>query len=202
MKRRSLLIVVALLCMASLMAAMAFTSAMVSNSMTFAVVATDEAKLAMLENPKHHGVADIIDDKMVLDFSPGMQPGSTYNYDDLFYVKNNTDKDILVGLRFDQCYVGNSTNYPVGLHTIGASDENNNPVALTKLFNDYGSALLFGSSAAQFTSGYYEGRMVELAPGEQIGLDFNFNINSSFDLLTRDITLQVHAIEAPVETPQ
>ena len=176
------------------MAAMAFTNAMVSNTMAFAVVATDEAKLAMIENEDHKGVAEIINNKMKLDFYPGMQPGSTYYYDDLFYVQNNTDKDILVGLRFDSCYTGNTANYPTGLHTISASDENNKLVKLTESFTDYGDALLFAESATTFRSGYYEGRMVKLEPGDKIGLDFSFNINSSSDLLAlKNFTLQVHA---------
>lgn len=192
MKRRSLLIVIALLAMASIMASMAYTRAYVANATTFAVVQTDKAKLAIIENENHKGVAKIYKNKMVLDFSKGMQPGSKYFYDDLFYIKNNTDKDMYVGLRFENCYTdkGQVTNYPVGLHTVST----NKPLTNTSF--EYNNSLILGGSA--FRSGAYEGRMIVLKSGEQIGIDFSFVINETTDLLYNDkIVLQVHSKDAP-----
>lgn len=190
MRKKGLLVVIALLAMASLMAAMAFTRAQVNNSMTFSVVSTDEAKLALIANPDHAGVAKIVDNKLVLNFGPGMQPGSIYSYDNLFYIQNNTDKTIYVGLRFDSCYANKDSatnNFPTGLHTIVPSKD----LATYTDGIGYPNALLLGGPS--FRAGAYEGRTVALAPGEKIGLNFNFNINAAQNLMNKKFVLQVHA---------
>lgn len=133
--RKSLLLVVVLLAMASLMAAMALTRAEINNGMKFSVVSTDEAKVSVKPNTDDHtGVAYIEDNKMVLDFSRGMQPGSKYTYKNLFTIENKTEKTIYVGLRFDSCYKNQENaekNFPNGLHTVYASKNLVKPIKLS-----------------------------------------------------------------------
>ncbi len=196
--KKSLLIVIALLAMASLMAAMALTRSLVSNKVEFAVVNTTEAKIGITPNDTDHpGVAKIVDNKMVLDFSPGMQPASKYFYKDLFFIKNNTDKTLYVGLRFNQCYPNSDSAedmYLVGLHTVSTSRTLHNGEN-----KQYNKALILGGS--YFREGAYEGRMIELKSGEEIGVDFSFIIDGDTDLLKREsrnsISLQVHAKDDP-----
>lgn len=110
MKRRSLLIVVALLCMASLMAAMAFTSASVTSDAKFTVANSDEALLALI--PGDHAAADIgegsLAQRLVINWDKGVggedfgiQPYSTYLWEDLFAVRNNSENPIHVEVYLD-----------------------------------------------------------------------------------------------------
>jgi hypothetical protein len=103
MKKKSLVLVIALLCMASLLAAMAYTSAEVKASYTVKVVASDKALLALVPSADADGTV-AVDDKgnLVLDFgksgskNTGLQPGSKYVWKDLVTVKNNSDNNIKV----------------------------------------------------------------------------------------------------------
>jgi hypothetical protein len=112
MKRRSLLIVVALLCMASLMAAMAFTSASVTSDAKFTVANSDEALLALV--PGEHAAAEIGGghpsnaQRLVINWDKGVdgedfgiQPYSTYLWEDLFAVRNNSENPIHVEVYLD-----------------------------------------------------------------------------------------------------
>lgn len=101
MKRRSLLIVVALLCMASLMAAMAYSSATVTNAAEMRVTKTegsllrfDAATNGNQRAPETGYTVKFEDGEMILDFTqgsssaPGFQPNSEYVYEKLFRVVN------------------------------------------------------------------------------------------------------------------
>lgn len=116
MKRRSLLIVVALLCMASLMAAMAFTSATVTNPATMSIVNSAEAYVRAY--PAHHtnevGYKDVNvfigeDGRFTFDFTKGahgigatgFQPGSRYEFNDLFTIYDESKDAINVWLEND-----------------------------------------------------------------------------------------------------
>lgn len=108
MKRRSLLVVVALLCMASLMAAMAYTSAIVTNPASMSIVNSAEAYLRVypsfhVNNPEN-GYKDVNvfvdenDGRFKFDFTKGahgvgatgFQPGSKYEFDNLFVIYNES----------------------------------------------------------------------------------------------------------------
>ncbi|HHV64829.1 MAG TPA: DUF1102 domain-containing protein [Peptococcaceae bacterium] len=180
MKRRGLVLVIAMLAIASLMAAMAFSYANVPNNVTSAVVNTNEALLSIVENPNFTDFASIgADGKLYIDFTnaysgsnSGFQPGSTYEFKDLFYIKNNITKDIKVGIRFDQCYPGNTTNFPKGLHKITTSKDVINGDSF------YKTALIHVNGGVMNICGNYQnvgaGAYVTLAPGEQIGLTWSF----------------------------
>ncbi|MDD2433017.1 MAG: hypothetical protein PHX01_04865 [Clostridia bacterium] len=104
MRKKSLLMVSVLLCLASLMVAMAYTSAEVQAGYTVNVVASDKALLALIPNDEANadGTADIVDGNLVLNFGQvgdgtcGLQPGGTYIWSDLVQVKNNSQNKILV----------------------------------------------------------------------------------------------------------
>lgn len=109
MKRKSLLVVVTLLCMASLMAAMAYTSATVTNAASFKVTNTNEALLAITAG--NHAAAGyttghpIVANELVINWAKGnggaefgVQSGSVYTWDDLFTVTNNSDKTVAVSI--------------------------------------------------------------------------------------------------------
>ncbi|HHY06473.1 MAG TPA: hypothetical protein GX532_05800 [Clostridia bacterium] len=110
MKKKGLVLVIALLCMASLMAAMAYTSAEVQAGYTVSVVNTDKALLALIPNTDKDGTAYIDKDgNLVLDFGrignegnlSGLQPGSTYEWRGLVDVQNNSQNKIEVDLSVD-----------------------------------------------------------------------------------------------------
>lgn len=106
--KKSLLVVIALLCMASLMAAMAYTSAIVTNAASLTVENTTGSLLGLtVKNGvgNKDNTAWIGDDgRLYFDFAKGtgnhysnwqpknwgLQPGSTYIWDELFNVSNNS----------------------------------------------------------------------------------------------------------------
>ena len=102
MKRRSLLVVVALLCMASLMAAMAYTTATVTNAASMRVTKTEGSllrfDLATNGNqtaPESGYTVGVENGEMWFDFTQGsssdagFQPNSEYTYSKLFRVINS-----------------------------------------------------------------------------------------------------------------
>jgi len=105
--KKSLLLVVALLCMASLMAAMAFTSATVTSGASFLVSNTNAALLA-LEAGDHEAAnytTGSTSNELVIDWAKGkdgnpygVQSGSIYTWDKLFKVTNNSEKDVKVSI--------------------------------------------------------------------------------------------------------
>ena len=111
MKRKSLVLIVLLLCLASMMAAMAYTSAEVKTGYTVRVVNDDEALLALIPNGGDaDGTAYInASGDLVLDFGrvgnngnfSGLQPGSTYKWDGLVRLKNNSQNKIKVNVSVD-----------------------------------------------------------------------------------------------------
>lgn len=111
MKRKSLVLVVLLLCLASMMAAMAYTSAEVTAGYTVRVVNADEALLALIPNAADaDGTAYInTSGDLVLDFGrvgnngdfSGLQPGSTYKWDGLVSLQNNSQNKIKVNVSVD-----------------------------------------------------------------------------------------------------
>jgi len=89
MRKKSLLMVSVLLCLASLMVAMAYTSAEVQAGYTVNVVASDKALLALIPNDDADGTAEIKEGRLELSFG-AIQPDSIYFWKDLVTVKNNS----------------------------------------------------------------------------------------------------------------
>lgn len=97
--KKSLLVVVALLCMASLMAAMAYTSATVTSAAQMRVTSTDMALLRFdnVNNKFEVGyTTGVKDGELWFDFTQGkvkngFQPNSVYTYKNLFRIMNNQD---------------------------------------------------------------------------------------------------------------
>ena len=110
MKKKGLLLVVALLALSGLMAAMAYTTANVKQSMTLDVVNTTKALLALEAGT--HGAASYADtdhqgkqiaSKLSINLNRGnggvnygLQRDSKYIWDDLFKVTNNSEKTVTV----------------------------------------------------------------------------------------------------------
>lgn len=121
MKKR-LMLVVSLLAIASLMAAMAFTSASVTSDASFSVVNTDSALLALTPSDFHDaaylgGTHPSNAQKLVINWDKGyngqefgVQPNSEYIWDDLFEVKNNSEHPIDVKVFLDPDHTSNTTN--------------------------------------------------------------------------------------------
>ncbi|MGI6604959.1 MAG: hypothetical protein ACOX2S_08005 [bacterium] len=109
--KKGVLVVVALLAIASVMAAMAYTSAQVRNDMNLKLVDTTEALLALTAGNheaayyKGYG-ADNYTQVLAIDLSRGLngeefgvQPFSTYIWNELFNVKNNSENAVMVKIR-------------------------------------------------------------------------------------------------------
>lgn len=99
----------AVLTLTGVMAAMAYTQATVNSAAAAAVVATDDALLALScsEGPVNaDGVCDLEDGQLRLDFSRGIgpsgfQPNSVYEFADLVIVTNNSAGDAEVSVAAD-----------------------------------------------------------------------------------------------------
>ena len=103
--KKSILLVVALLCMASIMAAMAYNSAYVQNPTTLKIASSDQALLAVIPGTGvgNYDETAYLDDKGVMnvDFGKGiggeifgLQPASGYTWDRLFSIKNNSEENL------------------------------------------------------------------------------------------------------------
>lgn len=103
--KKSLLVVVVLLCLASLMAAMAYNSAYVHNPTTLKIASSDNALLAVIPGTgvgnydetayiDQNGVMNINFGKGINGQIFGLQPGSGYTWDSLFKIKNNSEENL------------------------------------------------------------------------------------------------------------
>lgn len=197
MKKKSLLLVVALLALSGLMAAMAYSNAHVSSKTMAALVTTDQAWLALEPNPEFTDFAYVTDDGVLrIDFvgpNRGFQPNSTYNFNELFYIKNNLSKPVKVGLRFANIYPKQQHKWLPGLRTISTNRDIEGWTAERWAGADGKRDLLFADSASQFTSGWNEGRYVVLQPGERIPLNWHFIVGNIKSFGSGNWTLEVHA---------
>lgn len=197
MKKKGLFLVVALLALSGLMAAMAYSNAHVSNKTMAALVTTDKAWLAVVPNPDFADFARVNDKGvMVIDFAGahGFQPGSNYEFNNLFSIKNNlTDKSIKVGLRFSSVYPHIAHNWIPGLRQISTSKDIEDYSTGKWLGEDGRRDLVFASSAAQFSSGWNEGRYVILGPGESIPLHWSFIVGDITSFGSNKWTLEIHS---------
>ena len=149
MKKKGLVMVLVLLCLASLLVAMAYTSAEVKAGYTIDVVNTNEALLALVPNSLNSdssGAAETdknayVDDKgnLVLYFGRissggskyGLQPGSTYIWKDLVIVKNHSLNKIKVNL-----VVEAEASY------VSVTDANGSPITADTLIDHHGTLSL------------------------------------------------------------
>jgi|GEM_PF-3547621 len=103
--KKSLMVVVALLAIAGLLAAMAFSTATVTSYANFSVTNTDEALLALIPSDEHSaaGLFAPFDGKsQKLEINWGnVQSQSVYAWKDLFAVRNNSDNEIEVTMYAD-----------------------------------------------------------------------------------------------------
>lgn len=181
MKKKGLLLVVALLALSGLMAAMAYSNAHVSNATLSAIVQTDNAWLAVVPNPDFDDFAKVNDrGVMVIDFTGpnarGFQPNSVYEFKNLFYLKNNLDEPVEVGLRFANCYKGESARWIKGLRTITTTG---------------GQKLITADSGHTFSQGIHEGLKVTIPAGGTIPLHWEFNVHGESSLGSGSYTLEV-----------
>lgn len=106
--KKSLVVVMALLCLATLMAAMAYNNASTVNATVLNVVSTNEALLALIPKTvdslgNKDVTATTVNGKLTFDFSKGfgggnfgLQPDSEYKWDSIFDVKNNSNEKLSV----------------------------------------------------------------------------------------------------------
>ncbi len=116
--KKSLLVVVVLLCVASLMAAMAYNNAIVTNAAELKIVNTNTAVLALQKyghfnwgsNMKgtKDGTAAYKDGELFFQFGKGVlgefrgfQPNSEYSWRSLFTIRNLSEETINVTVRAD-----------------------------------------------------------------------------------------------------
>lgn len=190
--KKSLLILVALLAVSALLAASAYTSAVVESKADFTVVNTDEALLAL--SPGDHNASYLYPDsgnsskRLYIDWDKGVdnkdfgvQRDSTYIWDDLFQVTNNSEKNIKV-------YIGLDPNDNLGLNVFfGRVDDNDDWVIVGSRWSTDGT-LSF-----------------ELKPGESKWVDTKLATHraegANLGNGTRNLTMIVEA-EAVQSTPQ
>lgn len=103
MKRRSLLVVVVLLCVASLMAAMAYTSAKVTSGAEIKITNTNEALLALVSGGgnDNDSTFEVRDGEGYFKIGKGyngnnygFQPNSHYEYQWFMHVDNNSSEKV------------------------------------------------------------------------------------------------------------
>lgn len=97
--RKGLVFVIALLGFASLMVAMSFSSVTVQAKAKMRIVDTTNGLLALM--PGDGGAASVDGNNLVIDLTEGsqhygLQPGSSYTWDSLFKLKNNSNQTIQV----------------------------------------------------------------------------------------------------------
>ena len=190
MRRFSILLMVLVLATASLLAAAAYSTAMVANASNVTIIATNDAHLALIPNPLFVDFVKVDSGgRLVIDFTAGhgFQPGSSYAFTNLFYVKNNlTLNNVDFGLRFDVSYPGNPSM--PGLHTVSASK----PATGAGGCGSYNSCLMHNNGGITCCN-WNNGRVVNLAPGEQVGISFSFIVGSTQPLGSWTRDLQVHS---------
>lgn len=98
-RRKGLLFVIALLALSGVMAAMSFSSVTVEAKAKVRVVDTTNGLLALI--PGDGGAAKVENGNLLVDLTGGsgqygLQPGSTYSWDNLFKVKNNSSHPVTV----------------------------------------------------------------------------------------------------------
>lgn len=99
MRRKGLLLVISLLALATLMAAMSFSSATVQAKANLSITNQADGLVGLLPGD---GTTSSNGD-LLMDFTDGtndkgIQPGSVYTWDKLFIIKNNSKKDIVVNI--------------------------------------------------------------------------------------------------------
>lgn len=163
--KKSLVVIVALLALSTLMAAMAFTSATVTNSASFTISKTTNALLAM-EKGDHAAVTyggprGEVEEHLQIDLAKGrdnqsfgVQKNSTYQWDKLFKVTNNNEKPVSL-----QVYLENNNTKQGSFYV-----KDNGITGWTRITN----ALAVGDNKEFFKS-------KTLNPGESIWLDVKYD---------------------------
>jgi len=109
------------LTIASLVSAAAYNTATVTNASEFTITTTSESRLALIPKPNtsagnKDGVASISDGELRFNFG-AMQPNSTYTWEQLFKVKNNSQETVNINIGTAMDYVAFSldgTTYTLG----------------------------------------------------------------------------------------
>ncbi|WP_409344245.1 hypothetical protein [Paenibacillus sp. MBLB4367] len=116
--KKGLLAVIAMLCVASVMAAFAYTSATVTNASTLTVANTNNALLALTADNATIGHKDLTaaigaDGKLSFNFGKGkdgaifgLQKNSAYTWNSLFDVKNNSTDNVSVKVKYPSVPAG------------------------------------------------------------------------------------------------
>ncbi|MFC4779158.1 hypothetical protein ACFO9Q_20390 [Paenibacillus sp. GCM10023252] len=162
--KKSLIIVVALLAISGVMAAMAFTSATVTNSASFTISKTTGALLAMTKGnhaaayyggprgeAEEHLIIDLAKGRDGLSF--GVQKNSTYQWDKLFQVTNNNENPVKL-----QVYLATNATQQGKFSIKGNGDTNWAWVT---------NALAVGDNKEFYQSGV-------LQPGQSVWLDLKY----------------------------
>lgn len=175
--KRSLLLVVTLLAVASLMAAMAYTYATVENNANVKIVNTDDALLALIPGSDADATdgSDLgnkdktafigADGAMYFNFNKGLggtnfglQNGATYKWQDIFWVKNNSEDKI---------------EFTVNASKLGTADVGKNWLDIGIHKNGYNQEELF------VADGVNTGTKVVLNPGEMLPIAIRIQLSYS-----------------------
>ena len=119
--KKGLLIVVVLLAMASMMAAMAVSSASVNSDFGLAIANSDDALVALSPSDYHDAAymtSGALADVLKIDLTEGydgnnfgLQPNSTYIWDELYNIKNNTEHTVDVTVKLENLVNGTSRSW-------------------------------------------------------------------------------------------
>jgi hypothetical protein len=174
--KKGLLVVVVLLAMASLMAAMAYNTATITNSASLTIVSTDSALLQLdAKDASKVGMKDeaakVVDGNLVFNFNKGregsdfgLQKNSTYewfnnvsgNYYGLFRVWNHSKENLKLNLKAENVPSGveiyvkrcwSGATYPESWVLISDDDGYTFPYWNSNANNDYGVRIVVKDNA-------------------------------------------------------
>ncbi|NDI33809.1 DUF1102 domain-containing protein [Chengkuizengella sediminis] len=184
--KKPILLLLSLLTVSSVMAAFAFTGATVSNSASLSVTSSDESLIALIPYSEEDDVAGVKDSfvyidggKLKIDLAKGLggesfgvQPNSTYEWEHLFKVKNNSEETIEFNITKDGWGFDTKANIYLGGQNINVGNSE-----IKEFYN---------------RSNTKNGK-VTLAPGEEANIYLSIETEGGAKLVEREATLTVNA---------
>lgn len=178
--KKGILLVVALLALSTVMAAFAFSSATIDSGASLTVKASDESLIALIpadinEVGSKDGAATIVDGELAIDLAKGLNGGkfgvqgdSTYNWDHLFSVKNNSNETIEFTITKDGWGFDTKANIYLGAFDNGVKKE-------------------------FYNRSNHKSGVVVLSPGEESIVYLNIETEKGAKMQERPATLTVNA---------
>ena len=177
--KKSVLMVVTLFALSTLMAAFAFSSATIKNDGSLTVTSTNESLLALIPGTgvgNLDGAAFVKDGALKIDLAKGyngnfgVQGNSTYKWDSLFQVKNNSNETV----QFNITKEGWGFDTKANIY-LGAKNDST------------------GATAEFYSRSNSKNGKITLAPGQTATVYLNVETESKAQMTVRNATLTVNA---------